>query len=104
MAASRSPLVGILVGLAVLALVAVPAFFSATAAVAGFAGCLFECSEPEPDPAVGALWTGLTLVLLALPVAAGLATVRVGSVRGWLLLAAVGIVALVAYLVLQGVV
>lgn len=100
----RSPVLGIVVGLAVLAIVAVPALFTATAAVAGFTGCLIECSEPEPDALVGALWAAVTLVLLSLPVGAGLVAGRVGSARGWLVVLGVALGLIVVYGALQAVI
>ena len=61
---------GVAVGLGVLALVAVPA-----AVAAAFALASVRWSDP-PEPAVGALWAGFSLFLLALPVVAGVVTVR----------------------------
>ncbi len=88
----RSALVGWLAGVVALALVAVPAFYAAIFAIAGYTGCFLSCSEPEPLS--GLLWTGVTIVLLALPVAAGLVAVRVRSLGGWLAVGAVVVVAL----------
>lgn len=61
------------VAFGVLALVAVPATVTALFALASF-----RYSEP-PEPSVGALWAGITLLLLLVPVAAGLLTSRTPS-------------------------
>lgn len=93
----RSPgtrrVTGVVAGLSVLAAVAVPAFITALFALASF-----TYSEP-PEPTVGALWAGITVLLLTLPVAAGLLVSRerspgrvVRSSRGWL---TIGVVATV---------
>ena len=79
----RRPRTGILVGLAVLALVAPPAGVAGFFALAAFSGCFLGCAEP--DRAVGAFWAAIAVLLLALPVAAGLIAARVHSLRGWLL-------------------
>jgi hypothetical protein len=63
-------LTGVVVGIGVLALVAVPATVTALFALASF-----RYSEP-PEPSVGVLWAGISLLLLTLPVAAGLLRVR----------------------------
>lgn len=97
----RTPRHGILVGLAVLAIIAVPALFTAAAAVASFTGCFIACSVP--DRSVGALWAGRTLVLLVLPIAAGLVAARVHSACGWLVAVLVVVVLLACYVLLQGV-
>lgn len=98
----RSIALGLIVGAAVLALIAVPAVFTAMAAVASFSGCFLACSAPEPVD--GALWTGLTLVLLALPVVAGLMAARVRSMRGGLMFLGFAAVLLGGYLALQRVI
>jgi hypothetical protein len=69
------------VGVGVLAVVALPLGFAGFAALASFSGCFLECSEPEP--LVGALWAGIALFLLAVPVVAGLVTARVLTAPGW---------------------
>lgn len=84
---ARDRLLGAVVAAGVLALVAVPAFYTALFAVAGFSGCFLECNTP--DPMVGMGWSIITLVLLALPIAAGLVATRVRSKRGWLIVAVV---------------
>ena len=65
---------GVGVGLLVLAIVAVPAFWTAMFAYAGFSGCFLECARPRPLR--GAMWAAACLVLLACPVGAGLLTAR----------------------------
>lgn len=77
----RRPGLGILAGLVVLLIVAVPAGILVWFALLAFSGCFIECSQPQP--AVGALWGGLAIFLLALPVAAGLLVARVPLARGW---------------------
>ncbi|HEX5533834.1 MAG TPA: hypothetical protein VFX33_08855 [Actinomycetales bacterium] len=70
----RRPLAGVVVGIALLAVVAVPAFWTGVFAVAAVSGCFMECSKP--DPAAAALWGGVTVVLLVVPISAGLAVAR----------------------------
>ena len=77
----RRPGLGILAGLAVLLLVAVPAGVLVWFALLAFSGCFIECSQPEP--AVGTLWAGLAVFLLALPVGTGLLVARIPLARGW---------------------
>ncbi len=84
------------------AVIAVPAFWAATFALAGFTGCFIECAQPGPT--IGVLWTGIALVLLACPVVAGLVAVWVRSRRGWLIVAAAVVILLAGYRALQGVV
>ena len=74
---ARRPGLGLLVGLAVLVLVAVPAAVSAYFSLLGFVGW-----NSDPEPAVGALWGAIALLLLALPVLAGLVTAGVPLWRG----------------------
>jgi hypothetical protein len=80
-------------GIAVLALVALPVAVSALAAMVSFTGCFMGCQDPEPLN--GALLLGLTLLLLALPLVAGLVTAGVLRARGWR-------IALIAALLLLG--
>lgn len=75
---------GLLAGLATLAVVAVPAFWSAAFAMWSFSGCFLECRDPEP--AVGLLWAAAALALLAVPVLVGTAVAGVRSRWGWLAL------------------
>lgn len=96
----RSALIGWLTGVVALALVAVPAFYAGIFAIAGYTGCFLSCSEPEPS--VGLLWTGVTIVLLALPVAVGVVAARVRSVGGWLMVGVVVVVLFIGYQSLQG--
>jgi hypothetical protein len=83
--ASRAPgkrrLAGLAVGLGVLVLVAVPLGYIAFAALVSFSGCFIECSEPEPM--VGVLYAAIALLLLAVPLVAGLVTARVLTAPGW---------------------
>jgi hypothetical protein len=81
----RRPGLGVLAGLGVLVLVAVPAGWSAYFALVSFTGCFIECSEPEPG--TGVLWGSLALFFLGLPVLAGLIVARVPLRRGlpWLI-------------------
>jgi hypothetical protein len=94
----RRPAQAVIVGLGVLALVALPAI-----ATAFFALGSFRWSEP-PEPSVGALWAAITLILLSLPVAVGLVTARqksprssAQSPRGWLIPALAGSVLIAAW-------
>lgn len=70
----RRPLAGVLVGTAVLAVVAVPAFWTGMFTLFSLSGCFLECSEPDPKNAAG--WGAVTVLLLALPLSAGLAVAR----------------------------
>lgn len=79
--APRRPLLGVFAAGVVLAVVAVPAALCAYAALLFFiGGGLYADSDAPPDVAVGVLWSACALVLLALPVLAGLVTARV-SIR-----------------------
>ena len=80
-APGRRPVAGVAVGIAILALVALPMAGSVILASIGFTGCVGQCSEPEP--LLGALWGGIVLLLLTLPVLAGLITARVLTAWGW---------------------
>ena len=87
-----------IVGVGVLALVALPAFMTAFFALASF-----RWSEP-PEPLAGTLSAGITLILLSLPVVAGVATTRQRSPRrsvqspsGWLITAIAGTVLIAAW-------
>lgn len=95
-------LAGAVVGLGVLALVAVPAFWTAVFAHAGFTGCFMGCSTPQPW--IGALWAGVSLLLLILPVAAGFVTARVRSRWGWVLAVLIAVVLLIAWILGQRVI
>ena len=64
----RRPVVAAVTGIVVLALCAVPLFWTAAFSVAGFTGCFLDCNEPEP--AVGMLWGSIALLLAAAPVLA----------------------------------
>jgi len=72
---------GVVVGLVVLAVVAVPAAWSGLLALWSFSGCFIECSQPEPGR--GAIWAGIAIFLIALPVFAGVAVARVPLRRVW---------------------
>lgn len=81
----RRPGLGVLAGLGVFVLVAVPAGWSAYFALVSFTGCFIECGEP--DAGTGALWGSLATFLLVLPVLTGLVVARVPLRRGlpWLI-------------------
>ena len=70
----RRPLAGVVVGTAVLAIVAVPAFWAGMFTMASLSGCFLECSKPDPANAAG--WGAIAVLLLVLPVSAGLAVAR----------------------------
>jgi len=76
-------LAGVGVGIGVLAVVAVPAMLAAYLSLALFlgGGCEMGCSDPRPLS--GAICGGVALILLSLPVIAGLATARVLTSRRW---------------------
>jgi hypothetical protein len=50
-------------------------------AYASFTGCFLSCTMPEPG--TGLVWSAVAVVLLALPVALGLATAGVRSRAAW---------------------
>ena len=60
-----------------LALVAVPAATCGYFALLSFVGW-----QSDPEPAVGVLWAGIALLLLALPVVTGLVVARAPLGRG----------------------
>lgn len=75
---SRSRLAGVLVFVLLLAAVALPAGFSALAALLSFSGSsLYADGESQPEVAAGLGWTAVALLLLALPVVLGLTVARV---------------------------
>lgn len=76
-ALARRPVLGVLVGLGMLAVVAVPAAWFAYFSLLGFIGW-----SSDPEPAVGVLWGAMALVTLAVPVLIGLAVARVSLRRG----------------------
>jgi hypothetical protein len=80
-ASAKRCLAGLGVGLGVLALVAVPAAYVAFGAWVSFSGCFIQCSESEP--VVGTFYAAIALLLLAVPVVAGLVTARVLTAAGW---------------------
>lgn len=75
---------GLLAGLGVFVVVAVPAGWAAYFSLLSFTGCFIECSEPEPG--VAAMWASVAIFLLALPIVTGLVVARVPLRRGlpWL--------------------
>jgi hypothetical protein len=79
---------GMGVGVGVLALVAVPAASAAFAALICFTGCFMGCTDPSPM--AGVLYAGVALILLTVPVIAGLATARVLAGRRWQIVVATG--------------
>jgi len=92
-ASGKRRLAGLAVGLGVLALVAVPAGFIAFAALVRF-------QWTEPEPMVGVLYAAIVLLLLAVPLVAGLVTARVLTAPGWRI--ALTIAALIVGLSLGG--
>lgn len=75
-----SPLTGLAAGALLLAVVALPASWAGAAA---FLGCFKGCSALQ---ALGwSLWAGVALLLLALPVAVGVATARARRPDIWFL-------------------
>lgn len=86
----RPRLVAVLIGSGVLVLIAVPAAVSGFLAFVSFTGCFLDCSEPHPFG--GALWTVITLALLALPVLAGLLVARTTGPRATVGLVLAGLV------------
>ena len=76
-------LAGVGVGIGVLAVVAVPAMFAAYASLLFFfpGGCERGCTDPFPLG--GVVCGGVALILLSVPVIAGLATARVLTGRRW---------------------
>jgi hypothetical protein len=75
-ASGKRRLAGLGVGVGVLVLVAVPVSVSVVLVVFGFSGS-------GAGPWIGALFAGIVLLLLALPVVAGLVTARVLTASGW---------------------
>jgi hypothetical protein len=67
---------GIAVGALTAVVVAVPAFWTALFAMFSFTGCFIECREPEP--LTGALWAGISLLLVLTPAFAGMTVARAG--------------------------
>jgi hypothetical protein len=78
----RRPLAGLAVGLLGLLLLGYPILVTALLASASFSGCFLECGLPQPGR--GVAWSLVTALLLAVPVALGLAVARVRSRAGWL--------------------
>lgn len=78
-------------GLVTLLLLGYPILVTALLATWSFTGCFLECSARQPGR--GVAWSVVTALLLAVPVALGLAVARVRSWSAWL--AAGGVVAVV---------
>ncbi len=102
-------LAGVAVGVVVLALVAIPVAFAAFVAALDFAGCTDGCSggvgmmrDTPAKPGQGIIMVGIALLLLALPVVAGVLVARVRSRRGRLISGLAGAVLLTLYLLLPG--
>jgi hypothetical protein len=72
---------GFLVGLVLLGLLAYPIGVLGLFAYSSFTGCFISCTTPEPG--TGLLWSAVAALLLALPVALGLATAGVRSRAAW---------------------
>ncbi len=85
---------GVLLGVVLTTLLAQPIAVAALFSYAALSGCLVDCADP-PDVGGGLLWSAVTAVGLAIPVAIGMGVAGVRSRRAWLLaggvvLAAVG--------------
>ena len=93
---------GWFVGLTTLAVVAIPAVFTAMAAVASFTGCFLGCSQAEP--AQGVLWVAACVILLTTPIAAGLVAAGIQSSKGWFRLGGVALALMVVWHVSQRVI
>jgi len=76
-------LAGVAVGIGVLAVVAVPALSAAYLSLGFFLGGDCERGCTDPRPLFGVLFAGVALILLTVPVVAGLATARVLTGRRW---------------------
>ena len=74
---------GALLGLLLLVLLAQPVAVAALVSYAAYSGCLVDCADP-PDVGGGLLWSAVTAVGLALPVALGRGVAGVRSRRAWL--------------------
>jgi hypothetical protein len=72
---------GLVIFLVLFALLAYPIGVTGLFAYAGFTGCFISCSAPEPG--TGLLWSAVAAVLLALPLALGMATAGVRSPAAW---------------------
>jgi len=86
-ASGKRPLAGLGVGVGVLVLVAVPVGLSAMLAV-------FCFSASGSGPWIGALFAGIVLILLALPVVAALVAARVWTASGWKIALAISAIGL----------
>jgi hypothetical protein len=73
---------GLAVGFVTLLVVGYPVVAVGLVAYTSFTGCFISCGEPQPGR--GLLWSALAAVLLAVPVAAGLAVAGVRSRAAWL--------------------
>ncbi|RLV55983.1 hypothetical protein D9V41_08795 [Aeromicrobium phragmitis] len=90
---------GVVAGLGVLALVAVPAAYAVFFAVVSFTGCFLECSTPSP--AVGVMWSALAVGLLSIPVLVGAFVARRSLRRTWPVVMALVVIVAVAVGLLQ---
>ena len=84
-------LAGVGVGVAVFAVVAVPAMLTAYLSLGFFVGGDCERGCKDPWPLGGVVCGGVALILLSVPVIAGLATARVLTGRRWQIAVAAGV-------------
>ncbi|MGY1610131.1 hypothetical protein [Geodermatophilus sp. SYSU D00700] len=100
--ARRPPVVrrvaGVLLGIVVTTLLTQPIAVAALFSYAAFSGCLVDCADP-PDLGGGLLWSAVTAVGLAIPLALGMAVAGVRSRRAWLAAGAVVLGLVVAWAV-----
>jgi hypothetical protein len=88
----------VLLGVVLSTLLAQPIAVAALFSYAAFSGCLVDCADP-PDVGGGLLWSAVTAVGLAIPVALGMAVAGVRSRRAWLVAGAVVLAAVAAWAV-----
>ncbi len=89
---------GVVLGMVLMTLLAQPIAVAALFSYAAFSGCLVDCADP-PDTGGGLLWSAVTAVGLAIPVAIGMGVAGVRSRRAWLLAGAVVLAAVAAWAV-----
>ena len=89
---------GVVLGMVLMTLLAQPIAVAALFSYAAFSGCAVDCADP-PDAGGGLLWSAVTAVGLAIPVAAGLGVAGVRSRRGWLVAGGLVLAAVAAWAV-----